>query len=601
MKLELRELNGTETVLVPEEGLTFGRAGGNAQHLIRDAGVSKRHARIWGEGGSWFLEDLGSSNGTIFEEQRITEPIEILPGDVFAFSKVKFEVVRVVDGPAPANGANGAGGPSQDVDSAVQAKGARPPSGSVGKEATASKPSRIPAKRDAAKAKRAAAEAEGQEESPEPKSAAQLPGVVLSAIAFYLAAIPLLLINPLHAVRKGIENQRHAAKGPIELVGYAIPPLLLSALLGSFAAGIAGAVRGAFSLASFFPVVSIIVAFIGAVIAGLVWHPVLRWVVDFFKGTSTDRSRTNFFLMTMTGSAALAVPNALGVLLSLVQFRLIGLVGVLLTAVASLAMAFITYSWFAHFEVVKWFRTLLLVLGGLSVVGAVAQGATVLTSPAKTTSTAVASEGSDSSSDRDSAVESAKSSEDVKGTSEKTGEDAKKRPDDGKGAATKSAAETKATADDSKSAQEKAAADAKARAEEAKAAEAAKRASDVKTVAETQDRSARTQDTDDSPSAAQPRAPQARIEGTGFPAWKARREFIEKKIADDPTLLTSVAGLKPLYQAVHLRQYEVEGKFGRLTARKPADAVLNGHLRDIELFEKTNGDMTKLYLKLRNR
>src|SRR5438105_10255131 len=95
MPLQLKDLQTTKSIVVPEEGVTFGREGGDANVLLRDTGVSKRHARVFGENGAWFLEDLGSSNGTWLQKERIKDATELLPGDVFQLSQAKFEVVQV--------------------------------------------------------------------------------------------------------------------------------------------------------------------------------------------------------------------------------------------------------------------------------------------------------------------------------------------------------------------------------------------------------------------------------------------------------------------------------------------------------------------------
>src|SRR3954468_9929325 len=98
MPLELKDLATQKSLFVPEEGFTFGREGGDANVLLRDTGVSKRHARVFGENGAWFLEDLGSSNGTWLQKERIKDATELLPGDVFQLSQAKFEVLQVLAG-----------------------------------------------------------------------------------------------------------------------------------------------------------------------------------------------------------------------------------------------------------------------------------------------------------------------------------------------------------------------------------------------------------------------------------------------------------------------------------------------------------------------
>ena len=99
---------------------------------------------------------------------------------------------------------------------------------------------------------------------------------VPKAIAFYLAAIPLLLVNPIGYVRKGIAEQKHEAMGKMQLIAYALPALFVSAFLPAFAAGIALLVRGTFSLVSVIPIVPAISAWICAVVAGDLCHPVMK-------------------------------------------------------------------------------------------------------------------------------------------------------------------------------------------------------------------------------------------------------------------------------------------------------------------------------------
>ncbi len=49
--------------------------------VVNDAEVSRRHARLVAEAGSFLLEDLGSTNGTFVDGQRITGPHLMRPGE----------------------------------------------------------------------------------------------------------------------------------------------------------------------------------------------------------------------------------------------------------------------------------------------------------------------------------------------------------------------------------------------------------------------------------------------------------------------------------------------------------------------------------------
>ncbi|HEY0188100.1 MAG TPA: FHA domain-containing protein [Cellulomonas sp.] len=48
--------------------------------VLDDDYSSSRHARLFAEGDEWFVEDLGSTNGTFLDEQRVTAPVPVRPG-----------------------------------------------------------------------------------------------------------------------------------------------------------------------------------------------------------------------------------------------------------------------------------------------------------------------------------------------------------------------------------------------------------------------------------------------------------------------------------------------------------------------------------------
>jgi pSer/pThr/pTyr-binding forkhead associated (FHA) protein len=66
-----------------------------------DGYVSRRHAAIRFEGGTLYLTDLQSSNGTWRNEVRLGEgPVSLAPGDVLRFARTTYEV-RSADYQAP--------------------------------------------------------------------------------------------------------------------------------------------------------------------------------------------------------------------------------------------------------------------------------------------------------------------------------------------------------------------------------------------------------------------------------------------------------------------------------------------------------------------
>ncbi|MBV9737455.1 MAG: FHA domain-containing protein, partial [Candidatus Eremiobacteraeota bacterium] len=53
----------------------------DADLLLWDPEVSRRHARFENDGRTVFVSDLYSSNGTFLNGRRVVEPIEVRPGD----------------------------------------------------------------------------------------------------------------------------------------------------------------------------------------------------------------------------------------------------------------------------------------------------------------------------------------------------------------------------------------------------------------------------------------------------------------------------------------------------------------------------------------
>ena len=61
--------------------LVLGREHPTADLVIADPGVSRRHARVFTHNGGVIVEDLGSSNGTYVNGERISGPVELGIGD----------------------------------------------------------------------------------------------------------------------------------------------------------------------------------------------------------------------------------------------------------------------------------------------------------------------------------------------------------------------------------------------------------------------------------------------------------------------------------------------------------------------------------------
>ena len=72
----------------PLEGdqLTIGRESSNGI-AINDAEISRKHSRLTFQGGKYVLEDLGSTNGTFVNGQRLAGPVVLKPGDVVSLGE----------------------------------------------------------------------------------------------------------------------------------------------------------------------------------------------------------------------------------------------------------------------------------------------------------------------------------------------------------------------------------------------------------------------------------------------------------------------------------------------------------------------------------
>ncbi len=82
-----------ETYALTEE-LSVGRAPGCAVVLDNDTFVSQVHARLFRRGRETYVEDLGSTNGTFVNGDRITEVTRLRRGDRVQFGNTVAEITR---------------------------------------------------------------------------------------------------------------------------------------------------------------------------------------------------------------------------------------------------------------------------------------------------------------------------------------------------------------------------------------------------------------------------------------------------------------------------------------------------------------------------
>jgi pSer/pThr/pTyr-binding forkhead associated (FHA) protein len=83
--------NKGERAELAEAPILIGR-GSDAAIRLDDDYVSTRHARIAASGDQWFVEDLGSTNGTYIGSARITQPTTLTLGTQVRIGKTLLEL-----------------------------------------------------------------------------------------------------------------------------------------------------------------------------------------------------------------------------------------------------------------------------------------------------------------------------------------------------------------------------------------------------------------------------------------------------------------------------------------------------------------------------
>ncbi len=588
-QVTLRDLSTNEDIIVPPEGYIFGRVGGDADIQIEDNAISRRQARVSLKGSQWLLETLAVPQG-----QRAPRPVQLQEGATFLVGQSEFEVVQIeadeeepeID-PSSKTFAPTKGRPAPaPAPAAAPARKAPPPPVNA-----RTIPSGAPQKR----APTAAAQEAASDEAPA-KGIGAMFVAAPKGLAYYLLNVPKMLVNPIGTVRKTIEEQPNEPMGRIELIGYALPALLATGMLGAIATGLAALIGPGhhFLLMSFLPIPAIIGGFIGAIVTGFVFHPVMTWIITKLKGESDARSRTNYFLQTMTLSILLAVPNAIGLILGALPIPFINLLGPLLSVVATLVSIYVTIQWFEYFKVFKWVKTVLMVLGALAVLGAGVGFVTGLIATIRGFGSG--SSASAGSTDTGEVAENSGEPEVMPTDAEEAKAWVKKKQE---------AALAKAAA-----AQKAALAQANDAAENAEPVEAPEKPEkpakpEPKPVvkAEPKPEPRVEPKADPEPVAVKdtPPAPKEEPMPTGNSAYATfarRRDAVEKQLENDPTVLQKSADVQRLYGEYIEAAYDLDKKWGKETSKKPERARLNAHLRDAELYGKSGKTIDQLAGKL---
>lgn len=83
-------LAGTRITLA-EQPIMIGRAN-DSTLVLTDDYASTRHARLVSRDGDWYVEDLGSTNGTYLDRTKVTAPTLIPPGVPIRIGKTVLEL-----------------------------------------------------------------------------------------------------------------------------------------------------------------------------------------------------------------------------------------------------------------------------------------------------------------------------------------------------------------------------------------------------------------------------------------------------------------------------------------------------------------------------
>lgn len=96
----LKLINRTDRLQFPvretyyiADNTTIGRGESN-NIIIKDRLLSKDHARIVHEDGRFFLDDLGSTNGTYVNEERVEHPTQLHDKDIIGLGELEFLFVN---------------------------------------------------------------------------------------------------------------------------------------------------------------------------------------------------------------------------------------------------------------------------------------------------------------------------------------------------------------------------------------------------------------------------------------------------------------------------------------------------------------------------
>ena len=101
--IELREMDSGQLYSFVKSQVSLGRDPASELYIQNEA-ISARHALLSYHHGQWWVQDLGSKNGTFLNQHPVEEPLALADGDELQFGELVYEVKlsrRVDEGADP--------------------------------------------------------------------------------------------------------------------------------------------------------------------------------------------------------------------------------------------------------------------------------------------------------------------------------------------------------------------------------------------------------------------------------------------------------------------------------------------------------------------
>ncbi len=398
--LIFRDAESGKIFSVSQSGAVIGREGEGLDVALGYSSISKRHARIYLSGGKWWLEDLGSSNGTFLDGAVLIRPGKLTQGATFAFASHEFVVEKavvepydpektelmlpVLQGPKPVTAC-------QSLQLTHQFEKEKEADEGEWSERTVSTwdDAGRSSSMECSQINRSFEEeiesnVSGQvsvtlDENDDENIAPSIVNHFFRALEYYLTLIPKLFLFPLETIRRQIEEQPLPPMNRWQLLGWAMPGLAFSLgfyLFCQFVFLPFVVIEGSsFAFKTFLAGLTYTV--VGVVINGLLiaflFHRIFRFIIKLFKGDCDEKSQTNCMIAMEAAFVILAIPSGLELLLGALEtihltsvfLRILSLFAEAMCTWAIIIVGAVAYFWSKAFRVHKAVPVIVLICGAV--------------------------------------------------------------------------------------------------------------------------------------------------------------------------------------------------------------------------------------------